>query len=358
MFRSFNASARRACALALALTFTAAPAARAEDRVTVKGDVLRGTVHGIEGGKLRLETVYGGQLAIPLEDVEVLEAEGTFYVFYGEEGEIPDRIAGVEGGKLLVGPPDRLRRVPFGDIYAAVPVDDVNGSALSLWKYRMRYWSASFDLGAAYTEATTDSFAFNQAFKVERKTDLTRALLGQSYRYGTEKEEDEDKSVTLNELKGNARFEYNLTERLFVFANGEGEHNAIQRLSYRAIPSGGLGYKLVKTEDTTFQVEAGGAGVFERFYGGDREDSASVIFGAELNSLLPFGAKLFARVDYLPSVDDWKDDYLIRSKASLEYPLLEYVSVKLGVTDDYDNTPAEDTQRNQFTTTAALSLVW
>lgn len=358
MFRSFNASARRACALALALTFAAAPAARAEDRVTVKGDVLRGTVHGIEGGKLKLETVYGGELAIPLEDVDALEAGGSFFVFYGEEGEIPARIAGVEDGKLLVGPPDRLRRVPFGDLYAVIPADEVNGSTLALWKYRMRYWSANFDLGAAYTQATTDTFAFNQALKVERNTDLTRFVVGESYRYGTEKKRDENKNVTLNELKGNLRGEYNLTERLFVFANGEGEHNAIQRLSYRFIPSGGLGYKLIKTPDTTLQVESGGAGIFERFYGRDREESASIVFGAELTSKLPFGAKLHARVDYLPSLEDWANDYLVRSHASLEYPLMEYVNVKFGVSDDYDNTPADDTERNQFTTTAALSLVW
>jgi len=52
-----------------------------------------------------------------------------------------------------------------------------------------------------------------------------------------------------DQLYGNARQEYELTEHFFPYGNGFLEYNAIQRLSVRGIPEAGVGYKLWKAEE-------------------------------------------------------------------------------------------------------------
>ena len=63
-----------------------------------------------------------------------------------------------------------------------------------------------------------------------------------------------------------------------------------------------------------------------------------------------------ARAEYLPAVDDWMDDYLARAEISLDMPMLEWLSFRVTIADEYDNTPAPGAQRNDFSATAGLAL--
>ena len=55
------------------------------------------------------------------------------------------------------------------------------------------------------------------------------------------------------------------------------------------------------------------------------------------------------RTDYLPAVDDW-GDYLVRSEAALLVPMISWLKFKIGVSETYDSTPAEDSDKNTFAT--------
>ena len=74
------------------------------------------------------------------------------------------------------------------------------------------------------------------------------------------------------------RGEYDLTQRLLAFGSADAEYDAIQDLSVRAVPKAGLGYKLYETKTDFFQVEGGGAYVYQRYFGGDTEDYFAIAF--------------------------------------------------------------------------------
>jgi hypothetical protein len=72
--------------------------------------------------------------------------------------------------------------------------------------------------------------------------------------------------------------------------------------------------------------------------------------------VLPYGAILRGRAEYLPAVDDWQDNYLARAETSLDMPLLNWLAFRFALADEYDSTPAPGSQRNKFTSTVGFAI--
>ena len=63
-------------------------------------------------------------------------------------------------------------------------------------------------------------------------------------------------------------------------------------------------------------------------------------------------------MDYLPAVDNFTTDYLLRNEAALTAPLIDPISAKFAVRDEYNNQPAVGANRNSLFLTLGLSIVW
>ena len=128
----------------------------------------------------------------------------------------------------------------------------------------------------------------------------------------------------------------------------------MEQLSFRGVPTAGLGYRLFDTENALLQVDLGGGYVYERIFGGDDNDKFTAVVGGEARYKLPIQSTFRASVEYLPAVDDWTDDYLIRSSASITTPITDHLSLKLSILNEYDSTAADDTDNNELKTSLAL----
>ena len=49
---------------------------------------------------------------------------------------------------------------------------------------------------------------------------------------------------------------------------------------------------------------------------------------------------------------------ILRSAAGLTVPMLDPISMKLSLVDEYDSTPSDDVDRNSLFMTAGLSVGW
>ena len=70
------------------------------------------------------------------------------------------------------------------------------------------------------------------------------------------------------------------------------------------------------------------------------------------------GLRTRVAFDYLPAVDDWTNAFLVRNTASLTVPLLDPLSAKLSLIDEYNNQPAADAAYNSLYLAAGLSIIW
>lgn len=327
------------------------------DEVTVKGTVLRGTVVSLTDTKLEYETEYGkGKLIIDLADVQDMKTDSRFYVLHGDKRETVGRVVGLEGGRLLVGADvGSAEPVAIAAINRVHPAATYEASVLGPLRGEFGYWRGNLDFGFGMTQSTVDNTSLFAGFRADRIEKPTRLTLQAAYRFGTQNEHDGGSTTVQDNLRGLVRGEYDLSDRWLAFASGDAEYDAIQDLSIRAVPKAGLGYKIYETKSSFLQVEAGGAYVYERYFGGDSDDYFAAAFGAATGVKLPYGAKFEARMDYLPAIDDWLNSYLLRGEAALVVPMVQYFSFKASVIDVYDSRPAAESDRNSVATMVGLS---
>ena len=360
-----------------AAALVAAGEARA-DQVTSKGTVLHGKITALSSSTVTFEPEYGkGSLDIKWADIEDLKSDGNFQVLYsGEESDVP--LQGFTDGKLFVGNQlEGAQQIDVSTIEGGVPLGPDGPSWQDRVRSNWRYWDGNLDFGFNYQQATTDTTGLLLDFATTRRKDPLRLIFGATYRYSKQKKQGESSSTIQDQAYGVIRGEYDLTSALYAFASGEATYDAIQRLSIRGIPKLGLGYtfweeKLDEDTRNFFAGEAGGAWVYEKFFGCTQEappdptcetpastnDFFAVAFSLIAGYHLPYGAHWDGRIDYLPAVDDFTADYLLRGTTSLTMPVIDPISAKLSLVDEYDSTPAAGTRNNSLFIAFALSLAW
>jgi putative salt-induced outer membrane protein YdiY len=339
------------CGLSFAISASAAD-------ITVKGQQLEGTVVGVTSEGVEFKTIYGeGTIVIPWTDVEMIKSDREFEVLY-DEAEIKEgRIWGLENGALLVGESlSRATRIPVDQIYRSITREDFEQSRLESLRVRYRYWTANFDLSFGYTDATTDTSSLSTGLELRRKKTPTEFFFGAYYLFGATKEKGEDRTTNQNRLFGRARLDYDLSDRIFSFGLVSAEYDEIQSLSLRTDPTVGLGYRFVKREKFRLSGRVGPGYVYQRYFGGDNENFFTILFGGDLEADLPYGSKFRWTAEYLPSVEEWTDNYILRTNADWMMPITGWMDFKISIIDIYNNRPAPGSERNSFATLVGLSL--
>jgi hypothetical protein len=363
----------------LAGSLVLSAAAAVADQVTSKGTVLQGKVTGLSSGGIVFEPEYGkGVITIDWKDVEDLKTESAFQVLYGDDLEADAPLQGYSDGKVLVGgDPTTATAIPTADLHSAIALGPDGLTWQDDLRSTFRYWDGSADLGLNLQQATTDTFGFLVGISATRTKDPTRLIMAANYRYSTQKQRDKKTTTIEDRLFGTIRGEYAFTERLYGFASGDATYDAIQKLSIRGIPKAGLGYllweeKLEETKRNFLSAEAGGAWVYEKFFestcntaagtprpGCDTENNYfAVAFGAAGAYYLPYGAFIGGRLDYLPAVDDFVNDYLLRAGVDLTAPVYGPIAAKFSLLNEYDNTPAQGTAYNSLYLALGISVGW
>jgi uncharacterized protein DUF481 len=333
------------------------------DEVTSKGTVLQGKVLSFSSSGVNFETVYGkGTISIPWKNIEAIKTEGPFQVLYGKDKEIDAQVQGLTDGKLMIGESAETGTpVEVATIRSGQPIGPAGISFANRMRSRWRFWSGSFSLGFSLSQSTDFTTGLLVGLKLRRAEGPTRFFFESSYRYETEKLSGEDRHTTENDLRALTRFEYDLPRRLYSFVSGDFEHDTVNELTIRQIPKAGIGYKvwekkIDETKVNLLQVEAGGAWVYEKFSTGETNSYFSIPFGAFARFYLPHDGRFDFRADYLPAINDWINNYLIRGEASLSMPLTKVTSIVASAIEVYDSIPAPGTTKNSLFFTLGVQL--
>jgi putative salt-induced outer membrane protein YdiY len=350
---------------ALALLAVTARAAVADDELKVGGDVLRGTIDKVTPSTIEFTTNYGeGSLSIAVEDVESISSERDFYFIHGDDGTTRGRLLAIRDGSFIVGQDEATATaIETGTIHEVYDAASMEGS-MGWFRRATALWHGTFDIGYGLVRSTTDTSSFATGLLLDRRKAPSRVTFTASYRYATQKEDDDDpltddgERTTENEAKGMLRGEYDIIPRLYWYGSQDAEYDEIESLSYRLVPKTGLGYRFWDTETFLFQLDMGGAYVYENFFGSDDAGYFSIAFGKLLEWEMPWlESSLRWKTDYLPAVDDW-GDFLVRSEAALLVPMISWLKFRIAVSETHDSTPADGADKNTLATTAGLAAVY
>ena len=334
-----------------------AMAARA-DHVQVKGVVLEGEVVEVTSTHVHLETVYGdGVLQIPLEDVEEIETDEPMHIVWGEGGDTVGHLVEVTEETIQVQTADATEAIPVDDIFPSVQQDEFEESLHQRLDSRWRYWNGTFDFGLSNKQATDDTLNLTTALELVREKDPNTISFFARYDLETEKKRGEDRNKLTNEtfvrLRGTR--EMPLVPRTYLWGSTDALNDPIEDLSVRSVTGAGLGYHLIEHERGKLDGEIGPGYTYERFHGGDENDRATMRFA--LLSEIDFGFGTWdGFAEYIPAVNDWTDNYLIRAETGIRIPITDILAFRFSLREEYDSQPADDSQSNTLETRATLSL--
>jgi putative salt-induced outer membrane protein len=254
------------------LTMTCAASA---DTVALKnGDRLTGTVETSDGKNVTLKTDYAGEIQIQWASIAEIKTDNPIYVVMPDKSTVSG-IVTTNGTNIIIHP---VSGAPVQLAVAQVTV--VRGAAQetayekSLHPGILEAWKGGINLGFALARGNSETTNLTTGFTADRKTLNDEVTAYFSSLYSTN---DKTGGGTIaNSIIGGAKYDRNITKRVFVFGSGDFTSDQLQFLDIRAIYSGGLGYHLINNPNTTLDVLAGVNYTHESYSAGNTIGSVPV----------------------------------------------------------------------------------
>ena len=334
------------------------------DQVTLKnGDRLTGTIVKSDGKSLLLKTDSAGEVTVKWEAVSGIVSSQPLSVQL-RNGQVVSGNVTTEDGKFEVATPGRGRvAAPRGTVVA------IRNSAEQRGYDRLQHprisdlWSGLLDTGLSETRGNSALLAFNLAGKAARVTTRDKISLYSNIIYATDNTTPPSRT-TANSIQGGARYDFNLKPRLFVFAIADFAYDEFQHLDLRSVLGGGLGYHVIKNENTTFDVFAGGDYDREKFspnppltLTNTTRNVAEVLAGEELSWKLNNRVSLNERFSAFPNLSDL-GQYRFQFDATAATKLKKWLSWQITVSDRYLSNPLPGLKSNDELLSTGLRLTF
>jgi putative salt-induced outer membrane protein len=195
-------------------------------------------------------------------------------------------------------------------------------------------WTGSLGAGLALTQGNRDTTNFNLSFDVKRDP-KTRTVFKADALYILATENGNE---NVDRALANARVEYMLSERVFVFGQTSYVRDRFKEIDWLLAPTAGLGYKLVNTDRTSFDVDGSVGLVFEKNTGLDVETDGAFTFGERFAHKVSTNASITQGFAALWKMDD-PGDALYAFSAGLSASITARTQLKLEFQDIYKTRP-------------------
>jgi len=338
--------------------------AASADQVTLKnGDRLTGRIVKSDGKSLLLKTDSAGEITVKWEAVSGIVSSQPLSVQL-RNGQVVSGNVTTEDGKFEVATRDRGQVAAPRDNVVAIRNAAEQSDYDRLQHPRITdLWSGLLDTGLSETRGNSALLAFNLAGKAARVSTRDKISLYSNIIYATDNTTPPSRT-TANSIQGGARYDFNLKPRLFVFAIADFAYDEFQHLDLRSVLGGGLGYHVIKNENTTFDVFAGGDYDREKFspnppltLTNTTRNVAEVLAGEELSWKLNNRVSLNERFSAFPNLSDL-GQYRFQFDATAATKLKRWLSWQVTVSDRYLSNPLPGLKSNDELLSTGLRLTF
>ncbi|MBV9339735.1 MAG: DUF481 domain-containing protein [Acidobacteria bacterium] len=289
---------RLAFVLASASLLLSTPAV-AEHVFLINGDRLSGTIVLSEGKTLTLHTDYAGDLTVEWGQVKGVESEQDMHVEFKDGRTAVGRLTSSDG---------QLQVATKSGGTVSSPVADVKGLRDEAAYEKARHpgmlegWKSGLNLGFALTRGNSQTKNISLAFSATRQTFDDKLSAYANSVYATNDAPGAVPSTTANTAGGGLRYDHDLNKKLFGFGIADFFSDALQGLNLRSVFGGGLGYHVIKRENTTLDLLAGADYTHESYTTLSR-NLIALIVGEELSHKLGKSTTLNQRLNFYPDVN-------------------------------------------------------
>lgn len=322
--------------LACAALAAACAAARADEIVFKNGDRLSGKLLSADGGKLVIETTVAGKVTVDLSNVKTFSTDGPVELRLKDGSTIKDSIAAGEAD-------GQVATAGSGNV-AAQPLPIANIAKIN----PQEKWTGSIVAGALITRGNSDTDNVNVSVDAVRRREDDRMTASAGYLFGRQEDPSTgDDSTTVDNWFLLGKYDYFLSEKLYLYGLARIERDRIADLDLRVSPSVGVGYQWVERPDFNFSTEAGLGWVYEDFETGDSEDHFAARFAYHVDKQLNDKVSVFHNLEYLPSLEDISD-FNLNTDAGIKASMTDRMFTQFKIEWRHDAEPAPGAEKNDL----------
>jgi len=195
-------------------------------------------------------------------------------------------------------------------------------------------WTGNAGLGLSLNRGNTSTTNFNTTAEATRdpKTGKVWKFKGLYLRGET------DGNLSVDRLLLEGRYEFSFAKRAYAFGQAQFLEDEFKQIDYLFAPSAGIGYKLVETPKTTFNVD-GGLGVkFEKNPGFDQRNNVVITSSDKFEYKLSPAASVTQGFNALWQANEF-GDALYTFTAGIAAALTTRTQLKMELLDTYATRP-------------------
>jgi putative salt-induced outer membrane protein len=337
------------------------------DQVTLKnGDRLTGTIVKSDAKTMLIKTELAGEVNVQWDAVTSIVSSQALHLALKDGQTVVGTVTTVDG-KLDVATKTTGEVVAPKETVVTVRNDDEEKS-YDAEIDRLRnphltdFWSGMLDTGLSVTRGNSATLAYNLSAKAVRATSRDKISVYSTAVYASD-DTTPPSRTTAHAIRGGMRGDLNVSERLFVFGFTDFEYDQFQDLDLRNVLGGGLGYQVIKTKNTTFDVFGGGDYEQEYFSAspafptGLTRKTGEVVLGEELDAKLNGRTTLSEKFSLFPNVSD-TGNYRFQFDAIAATKLKAWLGWQVTYSDRYLSNPLPGLKKNDVLLSTGLRLTF
>jgi putative salt-induced outer membrane protein len=337
------------------------------DQVTLKnGDRLTGTIVKSDAKTMLIKTELAGEVNVQWDAVTSIVSSQALHLALKDGQTVVGTVTTVDG-KLDVATKTTGEVVAPKETVVTVRNDDEEKS-YDAEIDRLRnphltdFWSGMLDTGLSVTRGNSATLAYNLSAKAVRVTSRDKISVYSTAVYASD-DTTRPSRTTAHAIRGGIRGDLNVSERLFVFGFTDFEYDQFQDLDLRNVLGGGLGYHVIKTKNTTFDVFGGGDYEQEYFSAspafptGLTRKTGEVVLGEELDAKLNGRTTLSEKFSLFPNVSD-TGNYRFQFDAIAATKLKAWLGWQVTYSDRYLSNPLPGLKKNDVLLSTGLRLTF
>jgi len=348
-------------------------AATAEaDQLTLKnGDRLTGTIVKSDAKILLLKTDFAGDINLQWDAVTSIVSSQSLHLALKDGQTIVGTVTTTDG-KFEVATKETGPVAATKDAVVSVR-NDAEQKAYDDQIDRLRhphltdFWSGLLDTGLSLTRGNSESVTYSLSGKAARVTDRDKISVYTTAVYANSTVNGLN-STTAHAIRGGVRSDLNVSEHLFVFGFTDFEYDQFQDLDLRNVIGGGLGYHVINTKATTFDLFAGGD--YDQDYFGAIAATATapakaavtrkngeVDLGETFNAKISNRTTLTEQFSLFPNVSD-TGSYRFQFDATGATKLKTWLSWQVTYSDRYLSDPLPGFKKNDLILSTGVRLTF
>lgn len=348
------------------MTLLAQPKPGPDEIIFTNGDKLAGKFVRATGSSVVFKSDALGDLTIDWKKVKELHTsqkvavikKGVKLKMKQSTALVPEGALAVEDQKIQLTPPPGPP-IPVADttnIIDSVAFD----KAMTHTPGFLEDWKGTATLGISLVQATQDNRSVTTAISLARTEPgenwldpRSRTAIDFSESYG-EVTQPNTPTIKTSIYHADAQQDEYFSSALFGFGEAAYDHNYSQGLDLQQTYEGGIGWTVVKTAKSQFDLHGSMAYIRQEFATGASINLIGSVFAEHYNQKLTHGIAFDQKASVTPAWNN-TNAYSAAFSALLTMPVYKRLSGSTGVIDTYLNDPPGGFKKNSFQFTVGLT---